>query len=215
VNADDKPKFSQLLFGIAELYGKGLSNNLFEIYWYALEKYSLDDIRRALGQHAVNPDVGQFMPKPADVVRVLEGRSAEKALIAWTKVLNAMKFIGSYHSIRFDDPLIHAVIDEMGGWIVLCHADENKLPFLCKEFERRYSAYLQYPPVGTPKQLTGIIEHQNRLYDHHVPEAIYFDGKRDFNQVISKPQGVSKALSKATTQPQPSKENPHDKPETE
>ena len=190
----EKAEFSKLLSGVAELYGKGISVPLLELYWCALDKYDFTDVRHAIGQHTVNPDVGQFMPKPADVVRYIEGKSQEKALFAWQKVVNAMKTVGAYQSIRFDDHLIHHIIDEMGGWVTLCHSDESKLPFIYQDFSRRYTAYLHYPPHQCPKQLTGILEHQNRLYGGYVPEVISFDDNSTLSNI---------SYPAKTTQPTP------------
>ena len=177
---------------IAELYSKGLSKNLLEIYWFILERYELEDIKRSLSLHAINPEVGQFMPKPADIVRYIEGKTQEKSLMAWTKAIDAMKLFGAYQSIQFDDPLIHSVIDDMGGWVKLCHSTDTQLPFLFQEFSRRYEVYLRNPPQEIPRQLTGIFEHQNKIYSSSyspgigVPEVIYFDGKKKLSNSHNK-----------------------------
>ncbi|MDX2165091.1 MAG: DUF6475 domain-containing protein [Gammaproteobacteria bacterium] len=173
---EEKTEFVKLFTGIAELYGKNISPYLFEIYWYSLEKYSLHEVKTAAQLHAVNPDVGQFMPKPADFVRYIEGKSQERALFAWQKVISAMKLVGAYQSIIFDDKLIHHVIDEMGGWISFCRADEAKMLFIFQDFSRHYIACLSRSPNDCPSQLTGITEHQNRLFGHWVAPAIFFDG---------------------------------------
>ena len=179
---EEKAEFSRLLTGVAELYGKNVSPYLFEIYWYSLEKYSLDEIKRAMRLHTVNPDVGQFMPKPADFVRYIEGKSQERALFAWQKVVSAMKLVGAYQSIIFDDKLIHHVIDEMGGWISFCRAEESKMPFIFQDFSRHYIACLSHSPEQYPIQLTGITEHQNRLYGNFITPAIFFNGIHKVSQ---------------------------------
>jgi hypothetical protein len=160
---EDKERFAQLMIGVAELYGKKLSNQLLNIYWAALTAYSLEEVNAALNRHALSPDVGQFMPKPADIVRCLEGSSSTQALQAWTKVINAIKQVGAYSSVIFDDPLIHAVIYDMGGWIRLCQSKEDEAGFRSREFEKRYSAYVLQPPTAYPAHLPGVIEQQNAL----------------------------------------------------
>lgn len=64
-------EFTQLLTAIAELYGKTLSEWAQSLYWNALQQYDLGIVREALNRHVKNPDSGQFMPKPADVVRMM------------------------------------------------------------------------------------------------------------------------------------------------
>jgi hypothetical protein len=174
---NEKEIFGKLLSGVSELYGKKLSEELMEIYWQSLNNYSLNDFSKAIQLHMLNPDNGQFMPKPADILRYLEGRTYDKALKAWTKVISAMKTVGAYESIIFDDPIIHVVITEMGSWIELCHIKNDKLPFIAQEFQKRYCAYLIHPPLHSPRHLSGILEHQNMIQGYFIPEPVLFSEK--------------------------------------
>lgn len=83
---DDKVCFAELLTGIADYYGRELSNAAIGLYWRGWEQYDIADVERALWQHTQNPDAGQFMPKIADVTRVLQGRTQDQAAYAWSKV---------------------------------------------------------------------------------------------------------------------------------
>jgi hypothetical protein len=148
---------------IAELYNKKLSKPMLDIYWRCLGSYSLALIRTALNAHVLHPDGGQFMPKPADILRIINGDGETQALQAWGKVLQAIRMVGSYDSIVFDDAVIHAAIMDLGGWIELCRNDTRSLVFIGRQFEKIYSGYLQKLPARYPKQLTGQLEHQNKL----------------------------------------------------
>jgi hypothetical protein len=112
---DDMAQFAALMQGVATLYGKAMSTTLTEIYWQALSEYSLAAVHDAIHRHVTHPDTGQFMPKPADLVKLIMGGSADQAYLAWSKVRRAIQTIGSYQSIVFDDANIHAVIHDMGG----------------------------------------------------------------------------------------------------
>jgi len=163
MNADDIPKFTELMTGICVLYGKSPSDALMELYWRALESFDFEVVKTALEAHVSNSDSGQFMPKPADVMRYVQGSSQTQGLLAWSKVMQAVKSVGLYQSIVFDDPLIHAVIEDMGGWINLCMTPTKDAPFRANEFEKRYAAYVLHPPLHYPKQLIGLTEGQNRM----------------------------------------------------
>ena len=104
---DDFEKFEDLLSGVGEIYGKTLSEFALTLWWGALKDYDLTAIRNALSRYVVNPDNGQFMPKPADVVRMIGGTSTDSAMIAWTKVDKAVRQVGTWQDVVFDDPLIH------------------------------------------------------------------------------------------------------------
>lgn len=69
----DKQAFMQTLTALADLYGKPISDAGWAIWWAALEHYSLAKVQQALSAHVRDPDRGQWMPKPADVVRQIDG----------------------------------------------------------------------------------------------------------------------------------------------
>ena len=69
----DKQAFVQTMTAVTDLYGKPISEAGWSIWWAALEGYSLSQVQQALSAHVRDPDRGQFMPKPADVVRQIDG----------------------------------------------------------------------------------------------------------------------------------------------
>lgn len=174
---NEKTGFAKMITAVAELYGKKISATLLSIYWAALERFTFADIRQAFTQHVNNPEVGQFMPKPADIVRYLEGDAETHALQAWAKVESAIRHVGSYDSVVFDDPIIHVVIYNMGGWKKICATSSQEMSFKINEFIKRYRANLRKPPTEYPKQLTGTFGHVNQLRgysedDKRVPVMI-------------------------------------------
>lgn len=150
---DDFQKFHDGIAGVMSFYGKSLSGFALDVWWTALKVYDLAAIVDAFNRHLANPDAGQFAPKPADIIRVLQGSSQDSALRAWAKVDLAVRRVGTYCDVVFDDALIHRVIQDMGGWIALGTKAENEWPFVAKEFENRYRGFCsrgerpQYPPT--------------------------------------------------------------------
>ena len=166
-------KFSELLTGIAELYGKAPSAAVYEIWYNSLRRFDHEAISKAFSVHIQDPDTGKFMPKPADIIRIIEGSSVDSAYQAWTKVERAISVVGTYETVVFDDPIIHRVIQDMGGWIRLGQSREDELPFLANEFRRRYQGFKSQGEVPEyPSKLVGITEGENSasgFYDH-IPE---------------------------------------------
>lgn len=138
---NDKKRFVTLLTGIADYYSKELSSGVIGLYWEGLRQYNIEAIEHALWQHTQNPDSGQFMPKIADVTKVLQGRTEDQAQLAWSKVDGAVRQIGVWADVAFDDPVIHRVLADMGGWIQICSHDDEKWPFVSKEFITRYRGF--------------------------------------------------------------------------
>jgi hypothetical protein len=92
-------------------------------------------------------------------------------LQAWSKVESAIRHIGSYNSIAFDDPLIHWVILDMGGWVKLCACSAKEMPFCANEFMKRYQACREGKSSQHPKYLVGVIEHSNRSAGYTITGA--------------------------------------------
>lgn len=149
----DRTRFITLLTGIADYYGKELAITTLGLYWEGLRQYDLEAVERALWAHTQNPDSGQFMPKIADVTKMLQGRTGDQAAIAWSKVDTALRGVGTYADVVFDDSIIHRVLADMGGWVPLGTKTEDDWPFIAKEFMNRYRSYRErgetpdYQPV--------------------------------------------------------------------
>lgn len=163
MNASEKKRFLTTLTGVADYYGKELSDGVIALYWQGLQQYDIGAVDKAFWDHTQNPDNGQFMPKIADITRAMQGRTQDQAALAWAKVDAAVRRIGTYQDVAFDDPVIHRVIVEMGGWIWLGNQKENEWPFIAKRFESIYRGYKvrgefpEHPPV-----LVGIANAHNQ-----------------------------------------------------
>lgn len=158
----DRAAFAEVLAAVYTFYRQDFSDAAFGIWWSSMRLFDLAAIRDALGRHAMNPDTGQFLPKPADVVRMLGGSTLDSALVAWTKVDEAVRAVGGQSSVAFDDALIHRVVDEMGGWILLCGTTLKEWPFKQNEFVNRYRGYKvrsETPPY--PPKLIGVFDAEN------------------------------------------------------
>jgi hypothetical protein len=159
---NDHGAFIALVADVHAFYRRDFSDFSGGVWWQALQQYDLAAVSDALGRHSVNPDSGQFMPFPADIVKMLQGSTQDAALVAWAKVDRAVRSCGTYNSVVFDDAVIHRVIIDMGGWVLVGGKNEDEWPFVGKEFVNRYRGYRsrsetpEYLPV-----LVGIAEAQN------------------------------------------------------
>ena len=177
--AEDREAFAEMMAAVYSFYRQPFTAAAFDIWWAAMRQFELAAVRRALGAHAVNPDSGQFLPKPADVVKMMGGTTSDSAQLAWTKVEEAVRSAGAWHSVAFDDPLIHRVVDEMGGWVVLCGTLAKEWPFRHQEFVGRYRAYrARGETPAYPARLVGRIEGENRSngFETNDAECLKFVG---------------------------------------
>jgi len=160
---EEKKRFATLLTGLSEYYGKEVSKALAGIYWEGLKQYDFDAISKACQLHMASPDEnGRWFPKIADITKYLEGSTQDQAELAWSKVDKAIRQVGVYADVVFDDPVIHAVLQDMGGWIVLGDKDDEAWPFVGKEFKTRYRGYKQKTQQPEyPARLIGVANAHN------------------------------------------------------
>jgi hypothetical protein len=152
----DSSQFATTMRGVFALYRADLSEAVLAIWWNAMKAFDLAAVKDALNRHAVDPDQGRFLPKPADVVKLIGGSTKDAALLGWSKVQRAIGTVGGYETVCFDDPIINAVIYDMGGWVDLCMVGTDEMPFKGNEFVTRYQGYRAKGNLeGWPAKLLG------------------------------------------------------------
>lgn len=159
---EDREEFSRIMGSVYDFWNRELSDSSLEIWWLALAGYDLEAVRVALTRHMRNPDSGQFLPKPADVVRELGGNTQDASMLAWARVVDAVRSVGPHRSIDFADPMAHQAIVDMGGWAWLCSQTEKEWPFVERRFRDAYRAYLRRGANdAAPTYLPGLVEIHN------------------------------------------------------
>lgn len=202
MNSSERSKFLKLIGDICAFYRRDYSEFTGRIWWESMKPFDYSAVADALNRHCINPDTGQFMPMPADVVKMLQGSTQDSALNAWAKVDRAVRTVGPYRSVVFDDPIIHRVVAEMGGWIHIQSGTDEGWPFAKNEFVNRYRSYRkagvvpEYNPV-----LVGIAEAQNSMQGHAVEPPMLIGDQQKAAIVMS--MGSDKQLVQIT----PSKSN--------
>ena len=71
----EKKKFTAAVAGLAGFYGVELPKMSMAIYWDTLREHEFEALQEAIRCHIKDPEHGRFMPKPADIIRHLPGRS--------------------------------------------------------------------------------------------------------------------------------------------
>ncbi len=69
MRANDHDAFKAALADAYSLYRTDLTAGVLELWWNALKAHNLSDVKKALADHMADPDVGQFPPKPADLIK--------------------------------------------------------------------------------------------------------------------------------------------------
>lgn len=151
----EKAEFGQLIRDVMAFYRQDVSQFALSVWWQACQRFDLEQVRKALTGHAMDAERGQFAPKPADLMRQLEGTATDRSMIAWGKVLEAMQRVGAYTDVVFDDPAIHAVIEDLGGWPKVCRGETKDLGYMQHRFCEAHRAYSSRGQFDYPRRLMG------------------------------------------------------------
>jgi len=186
---DEKRRFATLMTALSDYYRQEISKGVMSLYWEGLKQYDYEAVERAMWAHTQSPDEsGRWMPKISDLAKVMQGRTSDQAQLAWAKVDRAVRTVGVYADVVFDDAIIHRVLADMGGWIQLGSKTDDEWPFIAKEFENRYRGYKMraempdYPPcligmANAQNQKEGFKSEGMRLIGNmELAKAVYHSG---------------------------------------
>lgn len=151
----DRKEFGRLLTDVLAYYGKDTSKFTMDVWWQACQSFDLEQVAKALTAHATDAERGQFAPKVADIVRILAGTTTDRAALAWGKVHEAMSAVGAYQDVIFDDPAIHAAVEDCGGWPKICRTDVAELSYMQHRFCQSHKAYTSRGEFDYPRRLPG------------------------------------------------------------
>jgi hypothetical protein len=165
----DEVKFKEYIATLCELHDRKVSRLLTDLYWKVLQPFTDEQCEAAFKELIYS---SKFFPKPADFMEILNGKKENRATEAWLETLNAIARIGNYQSVKFSDPVIHSVVQALGGWPQLCMMEAKEEKWKQKEFERLYEV------IGAqhgkhPDYLPGTTELENyRTGFEREPEVV-------------------------------------------
>ena len=203
-----KKEFAQMLIATAELYGKSLSSMAINMYYEVLKSFDYVIVNKAFN---ILVRQSKFMPKPAEILEVIENKQSSDvlAILAYNKLIQARKEIGPYQSVIFDDPIIHRIVEQHGGWPAVCcmsKEDEQYTAFK-KNFVQEYKSFIGDKNYNYPLKLAGIYEINNNAegFDEYIPAPVVVGNKTSALNWIQEAK-KTKAIQ-AMQQQQNNKEN--------
>lgn len=201
---DDKTSFAQIMIGLAENYGQTLTTAGLKLRFEALRQFPLDAVKAASMSLLASRKYNS-MPTVADFLEHIGGGNAEdKAEIEAGKVVEAVRSVGAYRSVVFDDPVTMAVISRaFGGWVRLCqNMTDREEKFFRKEFKQAYGSYSRQG-IREGGALLGLSESQNvgrGLEYREAPRLIGDNAKAQ--QVLTMSDSAALQISTAIPRPQ-------------
>jgi hypothetical protein len=136
---NDKQRLVQTLLGVYGFYERELTELHIRIWTDALAGISIATLEEAFARHLRDPDAGRFIPKPADILRQIKGSNEDAALVAWGDVLSSARAGGGFRGDVC--PATREAVAAMGGFSVICRANEDQNGFLQRRFVDLFKAY--------------------------------------------------------------------------
>ena len=168
----DRTTFAKGLFALSAAYPQSRaelgSDETLEVWYTMLEDLDgdkfLSGIKRIIRSN-------KFLPSISEIRDEVLGKTAvsleEKALQAWSLVLDGIRHAGYVRSVRFEDPVIHNTVQSLGGWVGLCGLpSETELKFYRLSFLKAYQGFCRLALDGTLPEidyLVGTNELENQL----------------------------------------------------
>lgn len=153
--ADEKKRVKQAFLALGELHGKQISVDLTLIYFRFFERYTANAVMQAI-EMAVQKL--KSFPMPAEIIELLNEDPEEGAYRAWTIFHSALRHLGKYTTVFFEDGRTSALIEYFDGWANICMTwTEKEIAYRREEFVKAYKAFKTMPE---PKRHIGLSEHQ-------------------------------------------------------
>jgi len=166
MDSNDEDRFAELMTVLQDLYDKKLGKATIETYWNVLKKYPLERIEAAFSR-VIESHIYANMPKPAHFIEYLNpAKDLDSLAFQALQKLESRFSDNGYTSLCFDDPIIHYVVDNYGGWIRICEETyqmgDKEYGIWKHGFLARYKAFYENPPTKPVPRLIGTHELNNR-----------------------------------------------------
>lgn len=190
----NKNKFEITFLAMCEMYDKEVSKPLTKLYFSVLEAAGLsdEDFQRAVA-HVMATHKYASLPKPAEIIECVAGSPDDAAIIAIQKLESAMRDIGGYDSIAFDDPVLHVLVSGAeGGWPGLCQMTIEDWKFERMRLIKSYKAFAGRRLPDNTDHLVGIHESDNGGRFPDWKPTIHYIGEHKVKQIARDEREIEK-----------------------
>lgn len=149
------PEFLECMAVLALGVGKNMPANQADVWFQVLGDLTAEQLKQAVVRSLREHKFAGF--PPMGVLREYAGASTspvaitDRAVVAWDRVVDAIKRHGGYRTVDFDDACINAAVRTLGGWNSLCETETHELhAFVRQRFAEAYKAHAA----------AGVFEHQ-------------------------------------------------------
>lgn len=159
--------YEEFLIGthIIETYlNKKFTENQLKIYYKMLEDLRCDSFIQGL-ERLLKERVYTNIPPIAEIreyaAALKDGDIFFRCKEAQFMLKTAINKYGKYSSVAFEDPIIHLIIRDLGGWQKLCNMEQEDLENYIKfQFEKAYTVYSKNKTSNIPLYFQGVFTNE-------------------------------------------------------
>ena len=174
-----RDEFNKAMSILISSVGRAMPDEQVQAWWIMLNDLTADQLNRGIVETVITHKFAGF--PPLGVVRENSiGQTAllasERALLAWDRVVAAIRQHGAYQSVEFDDPLVMVTIRSIcSSWPHLCDTPSEKLHVWTKNaFLESYWAHAVSGHVlaESAAALPGILAKDASLDGYESPDPV-------------------------------------------
>lgn len=167
-------EFYAPFLGLCEVFNRPTpSKEYVKLYFRALECLTAAEFEQAVTA-VLQTRKYTNMPTPGEIMEHAHGNPDDAAILALDKLEEAMRTVGAYQSVKFDDPALMVLVERQeGGWPGLCAITLDEWRFKRPQLIKAYKAYSQSRQTTETPHLPGITERDNQgAYLDHIPKPV-------------------------------------------
>jgi len=169
-----KEEFLAPFCGLCEVYNKPTPSDAYmNLYFRVVEDLTAAEFEQAVTE-ILRTRKYTNMPAPGEIIEFARGNPEDAAILAIDKLEEAMRTVGAYESVKFDDPALMVLVEgQEGGWPGLCAITLDEWRFKKPQLIKAYKAYQQTRRTPKHTHLPGITERDNQgRYLDHIPKPV-------------------------------------------
>lgn len=162
--------FRRLVTYLQGVFGETFTEERRDAYYLTLLNDDDRDVFVAAVAYCRSERARYGVPKPGDLL-VRPGQEGA-AVLAWATLLRAVETWGAMESVRFEDRVLSAVVEALGGWARVCEMplwDPRESRFLQRDFERLYGSLAARGAVGPERHIGAAEAHNIVSWPDKVP----------------------------------------------
>lgn len=175
-------KFNEYITLLSEKYDKQISAGMAKMIRKAIKPYADEQCVRSLESVILHGEYySNLLP---DLMKQLEESNEDKALLAWGAFFYELKNYNGI-SLQFSDPVVHSIVEAMGGMEVLSMTEDKDIKWVRKEFLELYRPL--HKRRDHPLQITGVHDANNlaRGFMKFIagPKQVLIGGPQEMKQI--------------------------------